>query len=206
MKTAGMLLAVALVIGVAYSLVQLGRNARPIGSENLIGKPLPEFAAPLASSGIDADSNISSRTVAERAGGKAACDVTVKGAFVSCRDLAGDSVVLFWTKEKPACIDQVDELQKAFGDDREIKVVAVAFNDEIDEVAQLARERGWTIPVAVDRDGAASIVYSVAGCPSLYFSRDGVVDTVRLATLDAAALRREVDSRADTPRAQSPTE
>lgn len=196
MKTAGILLGVVLVLGIGYSLVQLGDDARPVGSENLIGQPLPEFAAPLASSGIVADSNITSRAVAEQGGGKAACDVKLPGAFVSCRDLTGDSVVVFWSLDKPACVDQVDELQRAFGDDDAVSVAAVAFDHELEDVARVAGERGWTIPVPVDRDGAASVLYSVAGCPSIYFARDGEVTGVRLATLDAAELRSELEAGA----------
>ncbi|MBI5310698.1 MAG: redoxin domain-containing protein [Actinobacteria bacterium] len=201
MKAAGTILAVLVVAGIGYSLFQLGGGNRPIGSENLIGEPLPEFAAPLAGSGIDADSNITSRTVAERSGANAACDVKLPGAFVSCRDLTGDAVVVFWSLRKQACIDQVDELQKAFANDERVNVAAVAFNDDLDDVAATMKERGWTIPVPVDRDGAASILYSVAGCPSIYFARDGVVTGVRLATLDAAQLRREVVSLAREARA-----
>lgn len=194
MRTAAIVFAIALLAGIGYSLFQLRDNDRPIGSENLIGRPLPEFAAPLAAGGVDADSNITSRQVAKLSGANAACDVKVDGAFVSCRDLDGDAVIVFWSLRKPACIDQIDELDEAFADDRDVDVVAVSFNDELADVERVRRERGWRIPVAVDRDGAASILYSVAGCPTIFFARDGVVESVTLATRDAAELRRDADA------------
>ena len=47
-----------LAIGVVVSLVTLFTGSRPVGSENLIGTPLPDFAAPLASGTQNADANI----------------------------------------------------------------------------------------------------------------------------------------------------
>lgn len=195
MRTAAVLLAIALLAGIGYSVFQLRDENRPIGSENLIGAPPPEFAAPLAGSGIEADSNITTRDAASRSGANAACDVKLEGAFVSCDDLGERAVIVFWSLRKPECVDQIDELQKAFAGDDSVDVVAVSFNDEIDDVERVARERGWTIPVAVDRDGAASIIYRAAGCPTIFFVRDGVIDDVRLATLGAAELKREIETR-----------
>lgn len=192
MRTAAVLFAVVLLAGIGFSLLELRDQNRPIGSENLVGRPLPEFAAPLAGSGVDADSNVTSRQAARLGGGNAACDVKVAGAFVSCRDLTGAAVIVFWSLRKPACVDQVDALDAAFARDKTVDAVAVSFNDEAADVERIRRERGWRIPVAIDRDGAASIVYSVAGCPTIFFARDGVVSGVRLATLSARQLRREV--------------
>ena len=33
--------------------------------------------------------------------------------------------------------------------------------------------RGWTMPVAIDHDGAVANLYSVGGCPTTVFARPG---------------------------------
>lgn len=193
----GALVAIAAIVGVVFSLVKLFSGDGPAGSERLIGSKLPQFAAPLVGSGLDLDANIVSREVAARSHGKAACDVRVAGAFVSCRDLTGRSVVTFWRSDKPVCVRQVDQLQKAFAGDDSVNTVALAFKETTGQVAEVAARRGWTVPVAVDRDAAATELFLVSGCPSTYFVRDGRITGVRLGLIDAAALRREAGVKAD---------
>lgn len=190
MKTAGKVLLVVAVIGVTVTLFRLWTGDRPIGSENLIGKPLPQFAAPLAESGLDFDANVYTATMAEAARSTAACDVRVKGAFVSCRDIGRRAVVVFWNAKKDVCVKQVDELQKAFPRGGGLSAAAVAFDRPVGEIAEIVRRRGWTLPVPVDRDGAVSIIYGVAGCPTVFFVRDGEITDVRLGLQSAAELKR----------------
>lgn len=184
-----------LVVAVAYSLFQLLSGGRPVGSEKLIGKPLPEFAAPLADSGLELDANVVSRLTAERSGGRAACDVTVAGAFVSCRDLGGRSVITFWRRDERLCVRQVENLQRAFGDGKgtskgSVRTAAVAFKEPVRPVGAFAAQRGWTLPVVVDRDAAAAELFLVAGCPSTYFVTNGRVSDVALGLLSVAQLQR----------------
>lgn len=193
----GALVAIVAIVGVAFSLVKLFSGDGPAGSERLVGSALPQFAVPLADSGLNLDANIVSREVAARSNGKAACDVRVTGAFVSCRDLTGRAVVTFWRRDKPVCVRQVDQLQKAFAGDDSVNTVALAFKETIGQVADVVADHGWTIPVAVDRDAAATELFLVSGCPSTYFVRDGRISGVRLGLLEAAALRREAGVKAD---------
>jgi hypothetical protein len=186
----GTLIAIVAIVGVGYSLLRLMSGSGPAGSQKLVGSSLPQFAAPLARSGLELDSNVVSRAAAGRGGGHAACDVRVKGAFVSCRDLRGRAVVTFWRSDKPVCVRQVDELQKAFAGDPSVHSAAIAFKEQVAPIGKLAAARGWTLPVAVDRDAAAAELYLVSACPSTYFARDGRITGVRLGLLDAATLRR----------------
>ena len=56
------------------------------------------------------------------------------------------------------------------------------------------RTRGWTLPVAYDRDGGVANAYAVAVCPTITFAfRGGRVQGTSLATLDGTALRRRLD-------------
>lgn len=190
MKTAGRVLFVLLVLGVIVSLFRLWNSDRPIGSEHLIGMSLPQFAAPLAQSGLNFDANVYTRQMARAARSTAACDVRVAGAFVSCRDVGARAVIVFWNPKKQVCVRQVDELQRAFPRGGRVTAIAVAFDRPVGEIAQIRRAHGWAVPVPVDRDGAVSAFYSVAGCPTVFFARDGAITAVRLGLLDAAELRR----------------
>lgn len=193
------LLGIALVIGVFWSLLRLDDDSRPRGSEKLIGMPLPEFALPLAGSGIDRDANIVDRVAARGSGQTAACDVRVEGAFVSCRDLPGTAVIAFFRREDENCLRQVDELEKAFAGRNDVSTVAIAIKEPVAPVAGLVSRRGWRLPVAVDRDAAASELFLVSGCPSTYFAKDGEITGVRLGLQDAAALRGVADSGEPDP-------
>ncbi|MBI4896944.1 MAG: redoxin domain-containing protein [Actinobacteria bacterium] len=198
----GMVVAIVAVAGIGFTLIKMLNGNGPAGSEKLIGYELPQFAAPLASSGLDLDANVVSREAAVRGNANAACEVRVKGAFVSCRDLTGNAVITFWRRDKPVCVRQVDEMQRAFATDKSVHVAALAFKEPVKSVAQTAREHGWTIPVVVDRDAAAAELFLVSGCPSTYFARDGRITGVKLGLLDTAALRRAVAAKPD-PKAKT---
>lgn len=177
-----------LVIGVAISLVTLFLGSRPVGSENLIGKPLPDFAAPLASGTQNADANIYTAPQAEQLKSTAACDVELPGVFNSCRDLAGSSILMFWNTSKEECAQNVSTLDDFAAANPKVNVVAVAFDQSEEVVRKFVGGQDWKIPVAIDRDGAVAGLYSVAGCPSTYFAQDGEITEVKLGVLTAAQL------------------
>ncbi len=55
------------------------------------------------------------------------------------------------------------------------------------------RRRGWTMPVAIDTDGAVVDLYDVGGCPTTVFAREGgTVQGTSLANLSENELRRRV--------------
>jgi hypothetical protein len=59
-----------------------------------------------------------------------------------------------------------------------------------DQVRALVQERGWTQPVAIDRDGAVVNLYRVGGCPTTVFARaGGKVATTKLGNLTEDQLR-----------------
>lgn len=185
-----------LAIGVIVSLVTLFNDSRPIGSENLVSKPLPDFAAPLASGSQNGDSNIYTPAQAKAARSVAACDVELPGVFNSCRDLTGSSIVLFWNTGKTECVAQVDALNGFLAANPKVDGVAVAFDQKESAVREFASGRGWRLPLAIDRDGAVAGLYAVAGCPSTFFVRDGTVTAVRLGELSQQQLAAGVKRRA----------
>jgi hypothetical protein len=193
MKTAGRLLIALIVIGSIVSLTRLFSASGPVGSENLIGQPVRPFAAPLAGSGIGADSNIFTKAEAKNNGSTAACDVQIPGSFNSCEELKGTAIITFWHAGKANCERQVDEVEKLVAEDPKIKAVAVAFENSLNDASDAASSHDWRhVKVAVDRDGAVSSIYDVTGCPSTFFVRNGVIRAVRLGLLDRAELKREI--------------
>lgn len=192
MKALGWAVVLALVVFATVSVVQLLSTDGPVGSENLIGKPLPQFAAPLAGSGVDADSNVYTREQAKVAKSTAACDVRLRGAFNSCRDLKGRAVLTFWHVGKKACEEQVNRLDKLTSRRRNLRIAAVAFDNKPSDVVEVTERERWSLAVPVDRDGAAASLYGAGGCPSTFFASGGVVRAVRLGLLDDAEIRDEL--------------
>jgi hypothetical protein len=181
-----------LAIGSVIALVTLLSGDRPIGSENLENRPAPDFAAPLASGSASGDSNVYTEAQARAADSVAACDVKMPGVFNSCRDLTGTAILNFWNTTKPECVAQVDTLDDWAADHEDVNVAAVAFDQHEDDVRELARSKRWTIDVPIDRDGATAGLWAVAGCPSTFFIRNGVVKTVKLGVLNSADIDRLV--------------
>lgn len=169
-----------LALAILVSLATLYGGSKPIGSENLVGKPLPAFAAPLAEGELDGDANIFTEPQAEAEDATAACDVSLEGSFNSCKQLKGESIIVFWNTTKPECVTQVDRLQEAAAQKPDLSVVAVAFEDTKSEAAAAQSQNRWTIPIAVDRDGAVASLYAVTGCPSVFWAKDQETTVVKL--------------------------
>jgi hypothetical protein len=61
-------------------------------------------------------------------------------------------------------------------------------------VRRTVRERGWTLPVAHDADGAVANAYAVAICPTITFAhRGGRVEGSALTSIDGAGLERWIE-------------
>lgn len=186
----------ALVVAIAISLVSLYGGSRPVGAENLVGRELPQFAAPLAAGTLDGDANIYTAAQARAAGAEAPCAVKLPGAFNSCRDLKGGAIVSFFNITKPECVTQTSLLDNYLREHPQVDGVAVAFDQPESAVRAVVRREHWKLPVAIDRDGAVSALYAVAGCPTTFFVRDGVVGGVWLGKLSAEQLTEHLE-RAD---------
>lgn len=192
----GLLGAAALLLaaGVVVSLVMLYGGDRPIGSENLVGKALPDFAAPLASGDVEADANIYTPEQAKAARSVAACDVKLAGAFNSCRDLGGQAILSFWNTTKPECVRQIETIDAFARSKGDVSAAAVAFDQPEGQVRAFVAGRDWKLPVPIDRDGAVAGLYSVAVCPTTYFIANGTIRAVKLGELSSDALAAAAQS------------
>jgi hypothetical protein len=154
------------------------------------GRPLPPFAAPLATSTLEGDANVATRPHEGAAGSRPACQVRGPRIVNSCRLAERGPVALaFFAIRSRRCEDEVgvlDGLRARFPD---VSFAAVAIRGSRADVAALVRARGWRLPVAYDRDGAVADVYGVAVCPTITFARrGGRVAGTSLSFLDAAGV------------------
>ena len=176
------------VLAIAYITANTLRT-EGVGSRGpAVGKPLPPFAAPLASLDVPDDTvaNLTDR----------ACAVRGRGILNACALAERGPVVLAFTVPgQERCARQVDVLSRLAPRFPGVSFAAVGVRGDRRELLAEQRERGWHIPVAHDREGAVAGVYAVVVCPFVTFARrGGEVTGSSLSLLDEAALARRVEA------------
>ena len=170
-------LAVAVLAYMAYnSLTTEGPGARGVDA----GRELPPFAVPLALSGLEGDANMSER----------ACAVRGPDVLNVC-ELAerGPVVLAFFAEPSERCDEQIDVLDRLRPRFPDVQFAAVAIRGDRDDLRRRVRERGWTLPVGHDRDGAVANAYAIAICPAITFAaRGGRIERTALGTQDERRL------------------
>jgi len=202
---------VALILATAvlgtYLIRSAGGGTAVLGGP-IPGGPLPVFAAPEATgdeNGSDANIRQSERGSAS-AGGRPACEVRGPGIVNLC-ELRGKPLVLSLIVTRGAdCEPQLDRLARVRAEFPDVNFAAVVSGQKREEVEKLARSRGWSFPVAVDRDGALVNLYRVGVCPTTTFAfRGGKVRETRLGNLSEDELRRSTRAlAAGTPAPRVP--
>jgi hypothetical protein len=193
----GWLVGVVAVVVLAYITLNTLRTEglNPRGLEP--GTRLPPFAMPLASSASDADANIATRADSGPDGARPAC--TVRGPeILNVCELAerGPVVLAFVVTGAGDCASQLDVLDRVAPRFPRVAFAAVAVREDHDDLRRKLRERGWTVPVGYDHDGAVANLYGVgAVCPLLTFAgRDGRVAGTQLGLLDERELAARVEA------------
>ena len=152
-----------------------------LGTEDVRGRPLPEFAVPDIEGSLDLDANIaqddcetSENPCPPKDRRTPACEIEPEGAIRVCDLFDRPLVVSFWFTNPRACIDTQDAVYALAGRYRErVNFVSIAIRGSRDEVERIAAERNWGVPVGWDRDGAVSNVYRVGVCPTVAIARAG---------------------------------
>jgi peroxiredoxin len=165
------------VVGVAFLAFMVFVTIKALGGDGNAGAGLqagesaPKFAAPLTSGNLAGESNVYQDTEqARRAGDEtAACDVPPEGALRICDYFRRPLVLVVWSTKCGDCDRQVDLAQRAQSRTRRANFVAVATADSREQAAKRVRERGWTIPVAADPDGAVIALYNLVVPPATFF-------------------------------------
>jgi hypothetical protein len=183
------------------------------------GLALPEFAVPDARSGpLDRDANISQDDCStsqnpcpDEAQRTAACRIDPQGAIRVCDLFDRPLVISFWFTRGAECLPTQDAVdQVAAGYRGRVNFLSIDVRDDPAEVRRIAEERGWSIPVGYDRDGAVSNLYRVGGCPTVAFAYPGGilafaridVDELTVPKLraDVQRLLRQTRARAEATR------
>jgi hypothetical protein len=186
-------LGAVVVLGIAYATLHTARTDGPGLRGVPPGRPLPAFAAPLASSTRRCEGRECNPNVAPRAGQgarRAACAVRLPDVLNSCALAERGPVALAFLATRSArCEKQVDVMQRLRVRFPRVQFAAVSVRGDRAALRRTIHERGWRIPVGHDANGAIATLYAVAVCPTITFARAGgrVADT-SLTFLDDDAL------------------
>lgn len=161
-----------------------------------IGSKLLDFAAPSATGNA---SNADDANVRQRTGGNAnagpvpACDVVSEEVVNVCELRRKPLVLTFLVTRGADCEPQVDRVERMADEFPQVQFATVVSGDEREDVERIVQRRRWTMPVAVDRDGAVVNLYGIGVCPTTVFSTPGgKVRRVELGNLTEDQLRSYV--------------
>jgi peroxiredoxin len=171
----------AWLVGIVFfiAIVVAAINAIPNSGRSLRGpKPgtfMPRFSAPDALGDKQGVANVK-QSLNDRGSGNRtpACAVRGAGVVNSCQ-LTERPVVLTFVFDRGAdCFPQVDRVERMMRTVPGVNFPVVYFSrKDRDEVREIVRRRGWTMPVAVDGDGKLTDVYRIGGCPITVFAKAG---------------------------------
>lgn len=161
-----------------------------------VGSQLFDFAAPEATGDASNsyDANVRQRRGGNAAAGKVpACEVVGDQVVNVCELRRKPLVLTFLVTRGADCEPQVDRVERMRDEFPQVEFAAVVSGDEREAVEQIVERRRWTMPVAVDPDGAVVNLYGIAVCPTTVFSSPGGrVRQVELGNLTEDELRAGV--------------
>jgi hypothetical protein len=157
------------------------------------GRPLPPFAAPLATSDLQGPVNVATHPD-EGLAKRAACTVRGPRILNICQLYEQGPVVLALFVDASACDGVLGEMQALVSRFPGVRFAAVAIRGELASLRALVRSRGLTFPVGVDSEGELPGLYAMASCPQITFAYPGgvVQSKALLTTPSSAVLRKRV--------------
>jgi thiol-disulfide isomerase/thioredoxin len=143
--------------------------------------PLAEFAVPDARGTSDADANVfqddceSSRNPCPSDDQRLpACEIDPEGAIRVCDLFDKPLAISFWFTKGGDCTPTQDAFDAAAAQYRgKVNFLSVNVRDDRETVEGIIEDRGWTVPVGLDPDGAVSNLYRVGGCPTILLAYPG---------------------------------
>ncbi|MFN8161621.1 MAG: TlpA disulfide reductase family protein [Solirubrobacterales bacterium] len=180
----------SLIVGAAFlaiAVVALVNLVTTRGSGTLgidaqsSGWPLPEFAVPRAASDLEGDANIaqddcetSQLPCPADARRTPACRVEGADVIRVCDFFDRPLVISFWFTKGGDCEAQQDVVDAVYRRYRgRVSFLSIDVRDDRDTVRELIEQRGWTMPVGYDHDGAVANLYRVGGCPTFAYVYPG---------------------------------
>jgi hypothetical protein len=198
------LLFLAVIVVATVNTIENGGGGETLGLDRLPSRwPLPEFAVPAAAGKLEGDANVaqddcetSAIPCSEDAQRTPACRVDLPEAIRVCDFFDRPLVISFWfTKGGGSCVEQQDLVQRVFRRYRDrVGFLSLDIRDDRDTVRELIHQRGWTMPVGYDRDGAIAGLYGVGLCPTFaYVYPGGTLESAGVGELTASQLSDRVD-------------
>jgi thiol-disulfide isomerase/thioredoxin len=162
----------AIVAVAAFTL--LGRDNR--GARGLQpGTLLPKFAAPSATGSLSGDANVFQNRKQAGKDNVPACAVRDPDAIRICDYFKRPLVLVAWFSKCGNCEDQLDIVDRVRRRFPEVAFVGLDVRDSQNKAREITQRNGWAFPMAVDRDGAVSTLYSVGVGPTTFFAYPGGV-------------------------------
>jgi hypothetical protein len=177
-------IAFLVVIGIAtVNTFNTERGGVLGGDATEAGEALAEFAVPELLGGADADANVfqddceSSQNPCPPDDQRTpACQVELPHVLRVCDFFDRPLVLSFWFDTPDDCPPTQDAIDAASRRWRgEVNFLSIAVRGDRDELEEVVGDRGWTLPVGWDRDGAVSNLYRIGVCPTVAFVRTGGV-------------------------------
>lgn len=198
------LLFLAIIVVASINMLGNGGDGETLGLDRLPARwPLPQFAVPAAAGELEGDANVAQddcETSAIPCPGDAqrtpACRVDLPEAIRICDLFDRPLVISFWfSKGGDDCVQQQDVVQRAYRRYRgQVGFLSLDIRDDRDTVRDLIRQRGWTVPVGYDRDGAVAGLYGVGLCPTFaYVYPGGTLESASIGELTPSQLSDRVD-------------
>lgn len=202
----------SLVVGLLFAIVIAIAAINTLGSDNqqTLGLdelernwPLPEFAVPAAAARLEGDANVdqddcetSQDPCPADARRLPACRISAPGAIRVCDFFDRPLVLSFWfSRGGSYCTEQQDVVDAVYPRYRDrVGFLSLNVRDDRDTVRDLIRDRGWSMPVGYDHDGAVGALYRVGGCPTFaYVYPGGTLHDASIGELSAAELGTKVE-------------
>jgi hypothetical protein len=205
-------IAFAILIGIATVNTLRSSEGGLLGADEAeAGAPVPEFAVPELLRGKDADANVfqddcetSTNPCPADEQRTPACEVDLPNVIAVCDLLDRPLVLSFWFSTPAECPPTQDSVDRAAERYRgRVNFLSIAVRGDQEELRSIVEERGWTMPVGWDRDGAVSNLYRVGVCPTVAFVLPGGLlrearigsDALEAGRLDEAIERLLADAR-----------
>lgn len=198
------LIFLAVIVVATVNTLGGGGGGQTLGLDKLPSRwPLPEFAVPEAAGKVEGDANVaqddcetSAIPCPQDAQRTPACLVELEEAIRVCDLFDRPLVISFWfSKGSSECVEQQDLVERVYRRYRgQVGFLSLNIRDDRDTLRDLIDERGWTMPVGYDRDGAVASLYGIGLCPTFaYVYPGGTLQSASIGELGEGQLADRID-------------